>query len=93
MGGLISSEGIEMQEKAYQATLNAYPDGDAAEYAFKEEKVSYIVAISKDVLRNYTVLPFGLLHEATEDIHLKWGVIIPKGIRLYMNSEGGNHGM
>ncbi|EXJ85327.1 hypothetical protein A1O1_05691 [Capronia coronata CBS 617.96] len=91
MGGLTSAEGIKIQEKAYQAILETYPNGDAAEHAFTEESVPYIVAIYKEILRNYTVLPFSLPRQATEDIQLSSGAIIPKGTTLYMNSEGGNH--
>ncbi len=93
MGGLVSEEGIEIQEKAYQAIIETYPNGDAAAHAFTEEGVPYIVAIYKEILRNYVVLPFSLPRQASEDIHLESGVVIPKGTRLYMNSEGGNHGM
>lgn len=92
MGGLVSKEGVEIQEKAYRAIMEAYPGGDAEEHAFTEERVLYIVAIYKEILRNYVVLPFSLPHQASEDIQLQSGVIIPKGTRLYMNSEGASHG-
>ncbi|EXJ80755.1 hypothetical protein A1O3_07039 [Capronia epimyces CBS 606.96] len=91
LGGLISPEGEKMQEKAYADILEHYPDGDAADHAFNEEKVPYLVALYKEILRNYVVLPFSLPHEASSDIHLKSGVVIPKGTRLYMNSEAANH--
>ena len=92
MGGLIQGHGPEMQEKAFAAITEAYPDNDAAIHAFREEKVPYVAALYKEILRNYVVLPMSLPHAANEDIHLKSGITIPKGTTLYMNSEGGNHG-
>lgn len=92
MGGLLSEDGTRMQEKAFAAIVEQYPNGDAPEHAFTEEKVPYIAALYKEILRNYVVLPFSLPHEANEDVRLNSGVVIPKGTTLYMNSEAGNHG-
>ena len=91
-GGLIQGHGPQIQEKAFAAIMEAYPDGDAIDHAFHEEKVPYITAIYKEILRNYVVLPFSLPHAADRDVHLKSGVVIPKGTTLYMNSDAGNHG-
>lgn len=91
IGGLLSEEGISMQEKAFAAINEQYPSGDANEHAFTEENVPYIEALYKEILRNYVVLPFSLPHEANEDVKLKSGVVIPRGTTLYMNSEAGNH--
>ncbi|EXJ90308.1 hypothetical protein A1O1_03407 [Capronia coronata CBS 617.96] len=89
--GLITPEGEKMQQKAFAEITEQYPNGDAREHAFKEEHAGYIVALYKEMLRNYVVLPFSLPHEANDDIRLKSGVVIPKGTRLYMNSEAANH--
>jgi cytochrome P450 len=83
---------IAMQQKAYQAIMDVYPNGDAIEHAFDEEKVPYIVALYKEILRNHVVLPFALPHMANEDVRLKSGMLIPKGTTLYINTKGGNHG-
>lgn len=92
LGGLVSPEGEEIQQKAYADIMETYPNGDAAKHAFDEEKVPYVVALYKEILRNYTVLPFSLPHSAASDVRLKSGIVIPQGTRLYMNSEAANHG-
>lgn len=92
MGGLIQGPGPEIQEKAFAAIKEAYPENDAEAHAFREEKVPMIAALYKEILRNYVVLPMSLPHEANEDIRLTSGITIPKGTTLYMNSEAGNHG-
>ena len=92
LGGLVAPGGKELQDRALQEILEHYPDGDAKVHAFSEEKVPFVAALYKEILRNYVVLPFSLPHEASADITLKSGVTIPKGTRLYMNSEAANHG-
>lgn len=92
LGGLVAPGGKELQDRALKEILEYYPDGDAKAHAFSEEKVPFVAAMYKEILRNYVVLPFSLPHEANADITLKSGVTIPKGTRLYMNSEAANHG-
>jgi phenylacetate 2-hydroxylase len=91
-GGLVQGNGPAIQEKAFAAINEAYPNGDAIAHAFNEEKVPYLAAMYKEILRNYVVLPFSLPHAANQDVHLKSGITIPKGTTLYMNSDAGNHG-
>ncbi|KAF2098444.1 cytochrome P450 [Rhizodiscina lignyota] len=91
LGGMIQGDGPGFQEKAYADILKHFPNGDAAEHAFTEESCPYIVALYKEVLRNYAILPFSLPRAAAEEVHLKSGITIPKGTALYMNSEAANH--
>ncbi|EXJ94377.1 hypothetical protein A1O1_02771 [Capronia coronata CBS 617.96] len=96
LGGLLSPKGLEMQERAYQAIREVYAsDEEAIEKSFTEEKVPYVCAIYKEMLRYYTIVPFSLPREAMTDIKLKnrggVDVVIPAGTYLYMNAEGGGH--
>lgn len=92
LGGLVGAGGKEIQDRALREILECYPHEDPKYHAFREEKVPFVAAIYKEIMRNYVVLPFSLPHEASADITLKSGVVIPKGTRLYMNSEAANHG-
>lgn len=91
LGGLVQGDGPAFQEKAYADILAQYPDGNAAEHAFTEESSACIVALYKEFLRHYVVLPFSLPRAAGENVRLKSGITIPKGTTLYMNSEAANH--
>lgn len=96
LGGLLSPRGLEIQQRAYKEIRKVYDsDTEAIENCFLEEKVPYVVAIYKEMLRYYTIVPFSLPRETISNVSLKSGghvVEIPAGTYVYMNSEGGNHG-
>ena len=97
LGGLLSKEGLQMQQRAYTEIRQIYAtDEDALEKCFQEEKVPYLVAIYKEMLRYYTIVPFSLPRETTATVRLKnedgVEVEIPAGTYVYMNAEAGNHG-
>ncbi|KIV95930.1 hypothetical protein PV10_03525 [Exophiala mesophila] len=96
LGGLLSKEGLQMQQRAYKEIQQIYAtDEDALEKCFQEEKVPYLVAIYKEMLRYYTIVPFSLPRETTATVRLKnedgVEVEIPAGTYVYMNAEAGNH--
>ncbi|KAI9840637.1 MAG: hypothetical protein M1837_001406 [Sclerophora amabilis] len=80
---LSSEHGQEIQKKAYEEILAVYPDGDAWEKCLVEEKVDYITALVKEVLRFWTVLPMSLPRVSIKDIQYN-GATIPSGTTFYM---------
>jgi len=76
-------QGRAVQEKAYNAIQEAYPDGDAWIKCISEEKVPYIVALVKEVLRFWTVIPLCLPRQSIRDIPWK-DAIIPAGTTFFM---------
>lgn len=96
LGAFLSARGLQMQQRAFDEICTIYSSTDEAiEKCFEEEKVTYLVAMYKEMLRYYTIVPFSLPRETTSQVKLKTGdseVKIPAGTYVYMNSEGGNHG-
>jgi phenylacetate 2-hydroxylase len=98
LGALLSPKGIEIQERAYQEIRAVYvTDEEAIEKCCTEEKVPYLAAIYKEMLRYYSIVPFSLPRETTAEIKLTpkstgQEVTIPAGTYVYMNAEGGGHG-
>jgi phenylacetate 2-hydroxylase len=82
---LSSPHGQEIQKRAYKEIMKVYPDGDAWEKCLTEEKVSYITALVREVLRFYTVIPICLPRTSTKDIHYG-GAVIPAGTTFFMVS-------
>lgn len=82
---LSSPHGQEIQEKARAEIMKVYPNGEAWERCLYEEKVPYITALVKEVLRFWTVIPICLPRTSIKDI--KWGdAVIPSGTTFYMNA-------
>lgn len=86
VGLLASPEGQDIQKRAYDEIMNLYPeDGEAWEKCLHEEKVPYITALVKEILRFWTVLPISLPRVSIKDI--KWqDATIPAGSTFYMNA-------
>src|SRR5277367_2839389 len=82
---LSSPHGQEIQKRAYEEIMKVYPDGDAWEKCLTEEKVSYITALVREVLRFYTVIPICLPRTSTKDIHYG-DAVIPAGTTFFMVS-------
>lgn len=80
---LSSPHGQEIQQQAYEEILKVYPDGDAWEKCLVEEKVPYITAFVKEVLRFWTVIPICLPRKSIKDIQWE-GATIPAGTTFYM---------
>ncbi|QPG73741.1 hypothetical protein FOA43_001054 [Brettanomyces nanus] len=79
-------------KKAYKELMDGFENDPVKAYqnCHKELKCQYIVAIVKETLRLFTVLPMALPRETTEPITYGTAVI-PKGTLLFMNSWAGNH--
>jgi phenylacetate 2-hydroxylase len=89
--GLLSTpSGRAIQQKAYEAIMSAYPDHDAWNACLVEEKVPYLTAFTKEVLRYFTVIPICLPRVSIKDI--TWnGVLIPAGTTFYMNAYAADY--
>lgn len=80
---LSSPHGQEIQKRAYDEIMKVYPDGDAWERCLVEEKVPYITALVKEVLRFWTVIPICLPRVSTKEIPWK-NAVIPAGTTFFM---------
>ena len=86
LGYLASHEGQEIQKKAYEEIMKVYPtDGEAWEKCLHEEKVPYITALTKEILRFWTVIPICLPRTSIKDIKYE-DAVIPAGSTFYMNA-------
>ena len=79
-------DGRDIQQRAYDEIMKVYPkDGEAWEKCLEEEKVPYITALVKEILRFWTVIPISLPRTSIKDI--KWqDTTIPAGTTFYMNA-------
>lgn len=80
---LSTSAGQEVQAKALSAIEKVYPNGDSWERCLSEEKVPYVTALVKEVLRFWTVIPICLPRTSIKDIPYK-DSIIPAGTTFFM---------
>lgn len=86
LGYLASPEGKHIQQKAYEEIMKVYPnDGEAWEKCLVEEKVPYITALTKEILRYFTVIPICLPRTSIKDIKYN-DTVIPAGSIFYMNA-------
>jgi phenylacetate 2-hydroxylase len=90
IGYLSSPHGQEIQERAYQEIQDAYPDGDAWEKCLVEERVPYVSALYKEILRYFTVIRICLPRRSISDIDYN-GATIPAGTLFYMNAFAGDY--
>lgn len=90
IGYLASPDGQRIQKRAYEEIQKVYPDNDAWERCLHEEKVPYVTALYKEVLRYWTVIPICLPRVSIKPI--EWnGVVIPAGTTFYMNAYGADY--
>lgn len=86
LGYLASPEGQQIQQKAYEEIMKVYPnDGEAWEKSILEEKVPYITALVKEILRFFTVIPVCLPRTSIKDIKYN-DAVVPAGTVFYMNA-------
>lgn len=95
IGALASSAYLRnLQDEAYTAIIARWTSPqEAFHHAFDAEDIPLIVAIYKEMLRYYPIVPYIPGRKAVRDIELKSGAIIPRGTTLYGNTEQANHGM
>lgn len=82
---LSDQRGQEIQKKLWEEIQHTYPHGDAWKKCLQEEKLEYMVAFCKEVLRYWTVLPLCLPRVSIKDIHYR-GSQIPAGTTFLMVS-------
>ncbi|KAI5817899.1 phenylacetate 2-hydroxylase [Pyronema omphalodes] len=87
---LSTPHGQEIQQKAYAAIMEQYPDYSAWEACIKEEKVKYITALVKEVLRFWTVIPICLPRVNIQPLEFN-GVQIPAGTTFLMNAYAADY--
>ena len=88
---LSSPHGQEIQKRAYDEIATAYPQGDAWERSLNEDnKVPYITALVKEVLRYWTVIPICLPRTSVKPIKYE-DAIIPSGTTFYMNAYAADY--
>ncbi|KID95199.1 cytochrome P450 phenylacetate 2-hydroxylase, partial [Metarhizium majus ARSEF 297] len=90
MAFLSTKEGQAVQAKALKAIEDVYPEGDAWEKCLVEEKVPYITALVKEVLRYWTVIPICLPRTSIRDIPYK-DTVIPAGTTFFMNAYAADY--
>lgn len=87
---LASAQGQPIQARAYREIQAAYPDNTAWHQCIKEEKIPYITALYKEILRYWTVIPICLPRVSTKDIPWK-DAVIPAGTTFYMNAYAADY--
>lgn len=90
IASLTSPAGQAIQRRAYEEITRAYPDGDAWSRCLVEEKIPYVTALVKEVLRYWTVIPICLPRVSTKPITWQ-GATIPAGTTFYMNAYGADY--
>lgn len=83
---LSSQRGQGIQQRAYDEITRVYPNGDGWEKCLVEERVEYVTAFVKEVLRFWTVIPICLPRVSIKDIEWQ-GANIPAGTTFYMVSR------
>lgn len=87
---LASPHGQEIQERALAEIRAVYPNDEAWDKCLQEEKVPYITALVKEVLRFWTVIPICLPRTSIKDI--TWNnAVIPAGTTFYMNAYAADY--
>ena len=69
--------------------MKVYPSGDAWSKCVTEEKIPYVTAFVREVLRFFTVIPICLPRTSIKDIKYEEAVI-PAGTTFYMNAYAGD---
>jgi phenylacetate 2-hydroxylase len=87
---LSTPAGQIIQQKAHAAIQSAYPDNSAWHACLAEEKVPYITAFYKEVLRYWTVIPICLPRVSIKDIPYQ-DTVIPAGTTFYMNAYAADY--
>lgn len=82
---LSGPQGQYLQQKLLEEINKVYPDGSAWKKCLDEEKVEYLAAFCKEVLRFWTVIPMSLPRVNVKDLVYK-GACIPAGTTFLMVS-------
>ncbi|KAL9607969.1 MAG: hypothetical protein Q9167_007166 [Letrouitia subvulpina] len=91
LGFLASPQGQEIQKKAYREIIAVYPTpGEAWEKCLREEKIPYMTAVVKEILRFWSVLPLSLPRTSVRDIPFN-DAVIPAGTTFILNVWAANY--
>ncbi|KUL82501.1 hypothetical protein ZTR_10215 [Talaromyces verruculosus] len=82
---LSGPQGQYLQQKLLEEINKVYPDGSAWKKCLDEEKVEYLTAFCKEVLRFWTVIPMSLPRVNVKEVVYK-GACIPAGTTFLMNA-------
>ncbi|KAL4808580.1 cytochrome P450 [Aspergillus unguis] len=85
VGILSGPKGQEMQREMLDEISQVYPEGNAWQKCLEEEKLPYVTAFCKEVLRFWTVIPMSLPRVSIKDLTYK-GACIPAGTTFLMNA-------
>lgn len=80
---LSGPQGPTLQQRMLDEINKVYPEGDAWRKCLDEEKVEYVSAFSKEVLRFWTVIPMSLPRVSIKDVKYQ-GACIPAGTTFLM---------
>ncbi|KAI1075684.1 cytochrome P450 [Whalleya microplaca] len=80
----------EIQDKAYKEIREFQGSDEPLCDAADNQKCAYVLAIVKEALRYFTVIPLALPRESIRDIEYD-GVLIPAGSTVYMNAWACNY--
>lgn len=87
---LASPQGQAIQARAYKEIMKVYPNNDAWTRCLSEEKIPYITALYKEILRYFTVIPICLPRVSIKPI--EWnGAVVPAGTTFYMNAYAADY--
>ncbi|KAG9768428.1 cytochrome P450, partial [Aureobasidium melanogenum] len=91
LGYLSSSQGQHIQAKAFKAIMEVYSSPEEAwSDCLQEERVPYIVALVREMLRYYAAIQ--LLPPRQTCKEFEWnGVRIPTKVAVYQNAQAVNH--
>ena len=87
---LSSPAGQKIQARALSAIRAVYPSNDAWTACLHEEKIPYITALVKEILRFWTVIPICLPRTSLKDITYN-NAVIPAGTTFYMNAYAADY--
>ena len=90
IGYLSSQHGQLIQQRAFQEIQQVYPNDDAWYQCLVEERIPYVTALYKEILRYFTVIPICLPRRSIDDIDYQ-GIRIPAGTLFYMNAFAGDY--
>ncbi|KAI1100265.1 3-hydroxyphenylacetate 6 hydroxylase [Jackrogersella minutella] len=79
-----------LQDKAYAEIQRFQESNEPLCDAYDDQKCAYVLAIAKEALRVYSVVPLALPRETIKDIQYD-GIRIPSGSTVYMNAWACNH--
>ncbi|KAF4454203.1 phenylacetate 2-hydroxylase [Fusarium austroafricanum] len=85
-----TEHGQKIQAKALKEIEQVYPNGEAWERCLVEEKVPYVTALVKEILRFWTVIPICLPRVNIKDIPYQ-GAVIPAGTTFFMNAYAADY--